>query len=69
MQQLDATIAGDAAAFGVPVATVFTAFGGAPTPNANICSYTWMCSSYNDIHATTAGYGVIAGTFEGVTGY
>ena len=48
---------------------VFTAFGGATTPNPNICTYTWMCSSYNDIHATTAGYGVIASAFDGATGY
>lgn len=69
VQQLDTTIANDAAAFGVPVATVFTAFGGATTPNPNICGYTWMCSSYTDIHATRTGYGVIAGAFESVTGY
>lgn len=69
VQQLDATIASAAAAFGVPVATVFTAFGGATTPNPNICTYTWMCSSYTDIHATTTGYGKIAGAFENVTGY
>jgi lysophospholipase L1-like esterase len=48
---------------------VFTAFGGATTPNANICNYTWMCSSYNDIHATQTGYSVIAGAFESTSGY
>lgn len=69
VQQLDTTIDNDAAAFNVPVARVFAAFGGPSTPNPNICSYTWMCSIYNDIHATQAGYGVIAGAYESVTGY
>ena len=48
---------------------VATAFGSAVTPNTNICSYTWICSSYHDIHATTQGYGVIAGAFESTAGY
>lgn len=55
----------------IPIADVFTAFGGAAFPNPNICTYTWMCSSYQDIHATGGqpgepgnGYGVIARTFN-----
>ena len=76
LQQLNAHLAGDAAQFGVPIADVFSAFGGAATPNSHICSYTWMCTSYKDIHATGGqflepgnGYQVIANVFESVTGY
>ncbi len=48
---------------------VFGAFGGSQTPNPNICTYTWMCSPYHDIHATDLGYAVIAQTFEATAGY
>ena len=51
------------------MADVFTAFGGPATPNPTICSYTWMCSFFHDIHATDRGYAVIAGAFEATTGY
>jgi hypothetical protein len=56
-------IASDVKGFGMLV-DVFKAFGGASTPNPNICTYTWICSSYHDIHATNKGYLVIAGAFE-----
>jgi lysophospholipase L1-like esterase len=69
VQTLNQHLASDAAQFGVPVSDVFTAFGGATTPNANICTDTWMCSSSKNIHATTTGYGVIANTFGATTGY
>lgn len=69
LQTFNAHIASDAAAYSVPVADVFTSFGGATTPNPNICSYTWMCSPFNDIHATSQGYAVIASTFETTVGY
>jgi len=69
VQTLNQHLASDAAQFNVPVADVFTAFGGATTPNPNICADTWMCSSYHNIHATTTGYGVIATSFESLTGY
>ncbi|MBF6591124.1 MAG: SGNH/GDSL hydrolase family protein [Ktedonobacterales bacterium] len=68
VQTLNQHLAADAAQFQVPVADVLTAFGGPNVPNANICSYTWMCGIFGDIHATTTGYGVIAGAFESVTG-
>ncbi len=65
VQQLNATIAGVAASFGVPVADVFTAFGGAAVPNPNTCSFTWICNViFHDIHATNKGYSAIAGAFE-----
>jgi hypothetical protein len=57
-----------------PLADVYSAFGGSTTQN--VCTYTWMCSSYADIHATGGqsgepgnGYGVIAGAFEALTRY
>lgn len=53
---------------GVPVADVFTAFGGAISPNPHICAYTWICAK-NDVHPTTQGYRVIARTFTNLAGY
>lgn len=61
-------LASDVSPFGTMV-DVFTAFGGSTTPNLRICSYTWMCSVFQDIHATSKGYGVIAATFESGSGY
>ncbi|HEU0028607.1 MAG TPA: SGNH/GDSL hydrolase family protein [Ktedonobacterales bacterium] len=69
VETLNQHLAADAAQFNVPVSDVFTAIGGDATPNPNICSDTWMCSSYHDIHATTTGYSVIANTFASTTGY
>jgi hypothetical protein len=49
----------------IPIADVFTAFGGATVPNPNLCTYTWFCPFQSfDPHATTTGYGVIAQTFN-----
>jgi len=60
---------------GDPVADVETAFsttdttlvGGVPLDVVRICQWTWMCGAPPlgpDIHANTAGYGVIAQAFE-----
>ena len=62
-------LAADAQQNGVPVADVFGAFGGATEPNPNLCRYTWICSSYHDIHATSQGYAVIAQQIENTLGY
>lgn len=51
------------------IVDVFRAFGGSTTPNPHTCAYTWMCSIFTDIHATTKGYSVIAHTFEQGAGY
>ncbi|WP_376793829.1 SGNH/GDSL hydrolase family protein [Thermogemmatispora sp.] len=67
-QQLNEHLASDVQGFGVLV-DVFSAFGGATVPNNNICSYTWMCSVFHDIHATDKGYQVIAQSFEQTVGY
>jgi lysophospholipase L1-like esterase len=40
LQELNQHLAADAAPFGVPIADVFAAFGGAATPNPTICAYT-----------------------------
>jgi lysophospholipase L1-like esterase len=63
-------------AAGDPVADVETAFsttdgtlvGGIPLNVLRICQWTWMCDpTYGpDLHANTAGYGVIAQAFEQV---
>ncbi len=69
LQVMNSNIAADTAGTSAHVVDVFNAFGGAATPNPNICTYTWMCSSYNDIHPMPTGYGVIAGAFEATAGY
>jgi hypothetical protein len=68
IQTINQHLANDVNGFGT-IVDVFSAFGGANTPNKHICSYTWMCSIFHDIHATTTGYKVIASTFEQGTGY
>jgi len=68
IQEINAHLAADARGFATMV-DVFTPFGGATTPNPNICSYTWMCSVFKDIHAKDAGYQVMATAFEQAAGY
>lgn len=68
IQKINTHLASDLGGSGL-IVNVFTAFGGATTPNNNICSYTWMCSVFKDIHATRTGYGVLANAFESGTGY
>jgi lysophospholipase L1-like esterase len=67
-QLVNQHLANDVNGYGTMV-DVFSAFGGATTPNPNICNYTWMCSFFTDIHATDKGYSVIASTFEQGTRY
>jgi lysophospholipase L1-like esterase len=54
LQELNARIAAVARRYGAHVVEVGDAFVG------RTCDLTWMCSRYRDIHATTAGYQVIA---------
>jgi lysophospholipase L1-like esterase len=68
VQTVNSHLASDVSGFGI-IVDVFGAFGGAATPNPHICTYTWMCSIFKDIHATDTGYSVIATTFEQGTGY
>jgi lysophospholipase L1-like esterase len=65
-QILNNHLAVDVQGFG-SIVDVFRAFGGAKTPNPNICTYTWICTPPPlgpDIHPTNRGYRVIADTFE-----
>lgn len=68
VQTVNQHLANDVSGYGT-IVDVFDAFSGATTPNPNICTYTWMCSIFNDIHPTDKGYSVIASTFEKGTGY
>lgn len=68
IQTINQHLASDVSGYGI-IVNVFKSFGGTTTPNPNICSYTWMCSVFKDIHATSKGYSVIASTFESGTGY
>lgn len=61
-QTLNQHLAADVGGFGI-IVDVFTAFGGAGIPNTDLCTFTWICSSFHDIHATDTGYSVIANTF------
>jgi lysophospholipase L1-like esterase len=68
IQEINQHLASDVQGYGI-IVDVFSAFGGATTPNPNICSYTWMCSLFHDIHSTDKGYSVIAQAFESGSGY
>lgn len=39
------------------------------TPASTICAYTWMCSSFRDIHPNRAGYNVMASAIEHTVNY
>ena len=70
-QTLNQHLAADASGSATLV-DVSTAFGGTTVPNPDLCTYTWICSSYPyllGIHATDLGYQVIANTFEQTAGY
>lgn len=68
IQTVNQHLASDVRGYGT-LADVFSAFGGATTPNPNICGYTWECSIFKDIHSKDAGYRAIAASFEAVAGY
>ncbi len=68
VEQLNKHLATDAASYATMV-DVFGAFGGAAHPNAHLCTYTWMCTTFKDIHCKDAGYLVIAKAFEQAIGY
>jgi lysophospholipase L1-like esterase len=69
VERFNADIRTIAQQHGAKVAPVFATFGGSTVPNRNLCTYTWICSSYHDIHPTTTGYHVIARTFQATAGY
>jgi lysophospholipase L1-like esterase len=59
IRTLNHHLAADIAGYG-RIVDIFTLFGGATVPNPNVCTLTWICSTYTDIHPTTAGYQLIA---------
>lgn len=68
MQAFNQHVARDVSGYAA-LADVFDAFGGAKTPNPTICKYTWQCSAFRNVHATDAGYSVIASAIEQAAGY
>ncbi|QBD83200.1 hypothetical protein EPA93_47470 [Ktedonosporobacter rubrisoli] len=66
IETLNQHLANDVQGVGFTV-DVFSAFGGEETPNQHICTYTWMCSEYHDIHPTDEGYKVIADAIDPVS--
>ncbi len=49
-------LAADAAQFRIPVVDVYNAFGGDSKTANTICAYTWICTSFHDVHPTNDGY-------------
>jgi lysophospholipase L1-like esterase len=68
LEELNQHLAADVAGYG-DIVDVFGAFGGASIPNPNLCRYTWICSIFKDVHASSSGYSVIAHAFETEVGY
>jgi len=68
VQQFNQHIIEDVSGYGI-VVDIFSAFGGSTTPNQNLCTYTWMCSVFKDIHATNTGYSVMTTALERTVGY
>lgn len=71
-QEINAHIAADASSFGVTMVDIYTAFGGAITPNNNLPTLTWITSGFAQnlaIHPRTVGYQLMATTIEQAVGY
>jgi len=68
IQQINAHLAADAAGFATLV-DVFNPLGSAASPNPSLCSETWICSAFEDIHAKDAGYKIMADAFIQTVGY
>lgn len=71
-QEINQHIANDASSFGVIMVDIFTAFGGAATPNPNIPTLTWIGSNFPlalAIHPRSVGYQLMATTIENTVGY
>jgi lysophospholipase L1-like esterase len=68
VQIVNQHLAQDVSRYGI-ILDIFSAFGGAHVPNPNICTYTWMCSGFHDIHPSNKGYSIIAQTIEDGVNY
>ena len=64
VHELNDHLAADAAQFRIPVVDVYLAFGGDSETASHICEFTWMCSSFHDVHPTNKGYAAIAQAVE-----
>jgi lysophospholipase L1-like esterase len=64
----NAHLAADAAMFEVPVADIYTAFGGPAAPNPKLCKLTYMCETPPDHHPNTAGHALIAHVLKATAG-
>jgi lysophospholipase L1-like esterase len=75
IQMLNQHLVADASASGpVTVVDIFSAFthpttGNVSTPVSNVCLYTWMCSTFKNIHPNRVGYGMMAGAIEQTVNY
>jgi lysophospholipase L1-like esterase len=69
IHRLNDHLVADAAHFRIPVVDVYSAFGGDSGTAANVCTYTWICSSFHDFHPTTHGYQIIATAVQQVLAY
>lgn len=69
VNMINSHLSDDAAVYRVQVVDVYNlAFGGDLKTASNVCSYTWYCSPYHDIHPNNDGYAAIAKAVEGVLG-
>jgi lysophospholipase L1-like esterase len=66
LEKLNQHLAADLQGYGSLI-DVFDAFGGPSQPH--VCSYTWMCTVFKDLHPQDNGYSIIASAFESTTGY
>ena len=68
IQVLNQNLADDASGLATPV-DVFSSFGQTGSSASSICTYTWMCSTFKDIHPNRAGYSLIASAIERTVNY
>lgn len=68
-ESLNSALAGAAATVRGRLADAFTPFNLAPAEPATLCALTLFCTSLHDIHASDAGYLVIAQQFWVASGY
>ena len=68
IQVFNQDLADDADGFATPV-DVFSSFAKQDAPASGVCTYTWMCSNFKDIHPNKAGYALIASALEHTTNY
>lgn len=66
---LNGVLAQAATSHGARLADAFAPFNLAPNEPATLCALTLFCTPLNDVHASDAGYGVIAQQFWAASGY